>query len=98
METICPKAGKAEEEEELAWKLEFMHFYPSDTKWTSKETNAREGKTASSGGREEWPIKMIEMAGKTLERCLVNVDPFNGNQCSDKSCLPAKNTKKLYIM
>ena len=45
------------------------------------------------GGRKEWPIKMIDTAGKTLERCLVKVDPFNGNQCSDKNCLPVKNPK-----
>ena len=37
------------------------------------------------------------MAGKTLERCLVKVDPFNVNQCSNNSCLPAKNTKNKII-
>ena len=41
-----------------------------------------------AGGREGWPIRIIEMAGKTLEHTLVNVDPFNGNQCKDKKCLP----------
>ena len=35
-----------------------------------------------AGGREEFPIKIIETAGKTLERTLVNSDPFNGNQCN----------------
>ena len=50
------------------------------------------------GGREEWHIKIIEMAGKTLERCLVKVDPFNGNRCTDKSCLPAQNPKKQNIV
>ena len=43
------------------------------------------------GGREGWPIKMIETAGKTLEKSLVKRDPFNGNQCGDKSCIPANN-------
>ena len=45
------------------------------------------------GGRESWAIKMIETAGKSLENCLVKTDPFEGNQCSDKSCLPANNPK-----
>jgi hypothetical protein len=43
------------------------------------------------GGREEWPIKIIETSGKSLERCIVKTDPFNGNQCLDKKCLPAQN-------
>ena len=43
------------------------------------------------GGREDWPIKIVETAGKSLERCLVTADPFHGNKCSDKSCLPARN-------
>ena len=45
------------------------------------------------GGRESWPIKIIEMAGKTLEQTLVNTDPFNGNKCNDKKCLPNNNEK-----
>ena len=32
---------------------------------------------------------MIKTAGKPLEKCLVKTDPFEGNQCSDTSCLPA---------
>ena len=43
------------------------------------------------GGWEDWPIKIIEMVGKTLERVLVKSDPFNGNQCLDPKCIPAKN-------
>ena len=42
------------------------------------------------GGRESWPIKIIEMAGKTLEQTLVQTDPFEGNKCSDKNCIPSK--------
>ena len=34
---------------------------------------------------------MVETAEKSLERCLVTADPFHGNKCSDKSCLPARN-------
>ena len=40
------------------------------------------------GGRENWGIKIIETAGKTLENVLVKSDPFNGNKCLDKTCLP----------
>ena len=46
-----------------------------------------------SGGRENFPIKIIETAGKTLEQTLVNTDPFDGNQCSDEKCEPKKNPK-----
>ena len=45
------------------------------------------------GGREKWPIKIIETAGQTLERALVKTDPFGGNKCEDKTCLPSKNPK-----
>ena len=44
-----------------------------------------------AGGREAWPIKIIEMAGKTLEHTSVKTDPFNRNQCTDTKCLPSKN-------
>ena len=43
------------------------------------------------GVRENWCIKIIETAGKTLENGLVKADPFSGNKCLDKTCLPNKN-------
>ena len=46
-----------------------------------------------AGGREEFPIKIIETAGKTLERTLVNTDPFDGNKCTDAKCEPNKNPR-----
>ena len=49
-----------------------------------KEENMR------AGGRENWPIKIIELAGRTLEQTLVKSDPFNGNKCTDKKCIPSK--------
>ena len=49
-----------------------------------KEENMR------AGGRENWPIKIIELAGRTLEQTLVKSDPFNGNKCTDKNCIPSK--------
>ena len=48
-----------------------------------KEENMR------AGGRENWPVKIIELAGRTLEQTLVNRDPFSGNKCNDKKCLPS---------
>ena len=49
-----------------------------------KEENMR------AGGREAWPIKIIETAGRTLQKALVKTDPFKGNKCNDKKCLPSK--------
>ena len=44
-------------------------------------------------GRENWPIKIIETAGRKLERALVKSDPFGGNKFEDKTCIPNKNPK-----
>ena len=41
-----------------------------------------------AGGREMWAIKIIETAGRPLERAIVFSDPFGGNKCTDKKCLP----------
>ena len=57
-----------------------------------KQMQAKE-EEMRAGGREAFPIKIIETAGKTLEQTLVNTDPFNGNQCSDEKCEPNKNPK-----
>ena len=46
-----------------------------------------------AGGREAYPIKIIETARKTLEQTLVNTDPFGGNKCIDPKCEPNKNPK-----
>lgn len=48
-----------------------------------------------AGGRESWPIKIIEMAGRTLEQTLVKTDPFNGNKCTDKKCIPSQTDSKI---
>ena len=42
---------------------------------------------------ENWPIRIIETSGKTLESVLVKADPFQGNKCLDPKCLPNKNVK-----
>ena len=59
-----------------------------------KQMQAKE-EEMRAGGREAYPIKIIETAGKTLEQTLVNTDPFNGNQCKDEKCEPNKNPKNL---
>ena len=46
-----------------------------------------------TGVKETYPIKIIETAGKTLERTLVNTDPFDGNKCGDEKCVPSRNSK-----
>ena len=56
-----------------------------------KEMQSKE-EELRAGGREGWPIKIIETAGKTLEQTLVNTDPFNGNQCKDAKCLVNSNS------
>jgi hypothetical protein len=50
-------------------------------------------KELRAGGSENLPIKIIETAGKPLERILVKQDPFNGNKCVDKYCIPNRNPK-----
>ena len=57
-----------------------------------KQMQAKE-EEMRKGGREEYPIKIIETAGKTLEQTLVNTDPFRGNQCNDEKCEPNKHCK-----
>ena len=59
-----------------------------------KQMQAKE-EEMRSGGREGYPIKIIETAGKTLEQTLVNTDPFDGNKCNDEKCEPKKNPKNL---
>ena len=55
-----------------------------------KQMQAKE-EEMRAGGREAYPIKIIETAGKTLEQTLVNTDPFDGNKCTDEKCEPNKN-------
>ena len=40
------------------------------------------------GGRENWPIRIVETSGQTLGRALVKTDLFNRNKCLEKTCLP----------
>ena len=57
-----------------------------------KRMQAKEEETRA-GGREAFPIKIIETAGRTLEQTLVNTDPFDGNKCTDEKCEPNRNPK-----
>ena len=65
---------------------------PTPGSQLKKQMQAKE-EEMRAGGREEFPIKIIETAGRTLEQTLVNTDPFNGNQCTDAKCEPMKNSK-----
>ena len=49
-------------------------------------------KELRAGGRKDYPIKIIETAGRPLERAPVNSDSCNGNKCYDKKCLVQSNT------
>ena len=50
-------------------------------------------KELRAGGGENFPVKIIETAGKPLERILVKTDPFSGKGCSDLKCIPQRNVK-----
>ena len=65
---------------------------PTPNSELQKQMQLKE-KELRPGGRENFPIKIVETAGKPLERVLVNNDPFDGNKCSDKQCLPNRNPK-----
>ena len=56
-----------------------------------KQMQAKEEKMRS-GGRERYPIKLIETGRITLEQTLVNTDPFDGKRCSDKKCEQNKDS------
>ena len=46
------------------------------------------------GGREDWGIKFIETAGKTIEKVLAKTDPFKGIICNEGvGCLASHNKK-----
>ena len=62
-------------------------FVPPTPGSELKKSMQKKEEETRAGGREAWPIKIIETAGKTLEQTLVNTDPFNGNTCNDQKCL-----------
>ena len=62
-------------------------FVPPIPRARPKKMMQRKEEELRAGGREGWPMRIIETAGKTLEQTLVNTDPFNGNQCKDDKCL-----------
>ena len=54
---------------------------PTPGSWLKKQMKKQE---LEAGGRD-WPIKMIETDGKTLEQTLVDTAPFGGNRCNSNS-------------
>ena len=78
-----------------SWLVEYKSciFIPPTTNSNLKKALQAKEKEMRVGGREKFPIKIIETAGKSLERVLVSIDPFERNQCIDKTCFPNKHTK-----
>ena len=73
----------------------FIFVPPTPGAELKRRMQAKE-KELRPGGRDDWPIRIIEGAGNTVERVLVKTDPFNGNQCNDAKCLPNKSeTSKI---
>ena len=74
-----------EKEELVGTILEIQHLRATNI-WLELQKRMQEREEQlRAGGRESWPIKIIEIAGKTLEQTLVKTDPFNnGNSCNDK--------------
>ena len=71
-------------------------MYPETPGGELKKRMQDKEKELRAGGRENWPIKIIETAGKSLKRALVGSDPFGANQFQDKKCLPnIKNNNKM---
>ena len=74
------------------WK--YWVFVPSTPGSELKKRMQCKEEESRAGGRERWPIKIIEIAGKTLEPTLVNSDQFKWKVCSNKKCLPNSNDGK----
>ena len=68
-------------------------FVPPTPGSELKKRMQRKEQETRVGGREGWPIKIIETAGRTLEQTLVNNDPFQGNACNDPKCVPSRDPK-----
>ena len=67
-----------------------IYIPPTPNSELKKVLQAKE-KEMRVGGREKFPIQIIETAVRTLERELVKVDSFGGNMCNDKHWIPNKN-------
>ena len=72
-------------------KHAFLYLLPQGQNYQKLMQN--EESMMKAGGRENYAIKVIETAGNTLENVLVKSDPFGGNKCDDKNCIPNKNPK-----
>ena len=98
LERNCPMAGKEEKEKQLVGPfLEVLHLWSSNAGIRAQtEANFAKARRRKSGLVAEKPIltiKINETAGKTFEGTSVNTDPFYGNKCGDKKCVPSRNSK-----
>ena len=98
MEKFRQKAGKAEKKTKLAGYVQILYFCTPTPGAELQKLMQKKEEIMRPGGRENWCIKIIETAGKTLENVLVKADPFSGNECLDKTCLPNKNSKNKYLV
>ena len=73
--------------------MEIVYFCASNPGSELKKQMQAKEEEMRAGGREAYPIKIIETAGRTLEQTLVKTDPFDGNKCTDEKCEPKKNPK-----
>ena len=92
----CAARGLEKRKKKTNWLGPFYKsciFVPPTPSGELKKSMQLKEKELRAGGREDYPIKIIETAGRPLERALVKSDPFNGNQCHDKKCFVQVNTK-----
>ena len=91
----CAAIGLEKRKKKTNWLGPFYKsciFVPPTPGGELKKRMQAKEKELRTGGREDYPIKIIETAGRPLERALVKSDPFNGNQCHDKKCFVQVNT------
>ena len=89
-----PGDWQRKEKRIVGWEsLSHAFLYPQPQGQNFKKICKKVEKKMRPGGREKWPIKIIETAGKTLESVLVRADPFMGNKCVDPKCLQNKTLR-----
>ena len=90
------RSAQGLEDQKKKWlgaTFKYFIFVPTTPGAELKQRMQKKGKAdeTRAGGREDWPIRIMEGTGKNIKRSVVNTDPFNGNHCNDKKCLPNKS-------
>ena len=92
-----PEGWKGKEKKikkKLLGTFKSVIFCPPIPSSELRSFHQRKEEAMRAGGREDWPIKIVKTAWKTLESTLVQVDPFKGNTCDDIKHIPARKKKK----